>query len=200
MVAIVSVGVLSIQGAVSEHIHAFSQIFTEKSTKGLVKRINTVNEFNQVDALVIPGGESTTISRVLCSSGLYKRICDRLEDDDISLMGTCAGCVLLAKKLTNPSDEIQLLGAIDMEVERNAFGRQRESFEEMIAIEGFSTPFPGIFIRSPVVTQVWGDCEVLCSLHGSIVAVRQNRFLGVSFHPELTDDLRIHRFFLDHIV
>jgi 5'-phosphate synthase pdxT subunit len=119
-----------------------------------------------------------------------------MKQRNIVLMGTCAGCVLLAKKLTEQSDDIRLLGAMDMQVERNAFGRQKESFERLVQIKGFASPFPAVFIRAPLITKVWGSCTVLATVDKEIVMARQENYLALSFHPELTNDLRIHRYFL----
>ena len=123
----------------------------------------------------------------------------RVEQNDIYLMGTCAGCVLLAKEINDKEQKINLLNAMDMQVERNAFGRQKESFEKQLEIKGFSTPFNAVFIRAPLIKKVWGTCNVLATLKQEIVMVRQGQFLALSFHPELTNDLRIHRYFLEMI-
>jgi 5'-phosphate synthase pdxT subunit len=119
-----------------------------------------------------------------------------MKKNDLPLMGTCAGCALLAKELTDSIGDVVLLQAMDMQVERNAFGRQKESCERLIDIKGFSTPFNAVFIRAPVITKVWGSCEVLSRLEKEIVMARQGNYLALSFHPELTKDLRVHRFFL----
>jgi len=111
-------------------------------------------------------------------------------------MGTCAGCVLLAKELTDTRSKVQLLQAMDMQVQRNAFGRQKQSLERILEIEGFTKPYNAVFIRAPVITKTWGDCEILATAEKEIVMARQNNCLALSFHPELTDDLRIHRLFL----
>ena len=122
-----------------------------------------------------------------------------MNNDDIALMGTCAGCVLLAEELSDSRTDVTLLEAIHMRVQRNAFGRQKESFERTIQIKGFKTPYHAIFIRAPIITKVWGTSEILATAEKEIVMVRQNRYLALSFHPELTDDLRIHRYFLEMI-
>ena len=114
-------------------------------------------------------------------------------------MGTCAGCVILASNLSDNFNDVKPLSAIDMQVKRNAFGRQRESFEKNIDIKGFSKPFNAVFIRAPIIEKVWGECEILSKIDKKIIMVRQGPFLALSFHPELTDDLRIHKYFLDLI-
>lgn len=124
---------------------------------------------------------------------------ERINQNNIALMGTCAGCILLAKKLTDTKADVRLLQAMDMQVERNAFGRQKESFERSIAIKGFTTPYNAVFIRAPIITKIWGTCEILATSGKEIVMARQNNYLALSFHPELTDDLRIHRYFLEMV-
>jgi 5'-phosphate synthase pdxT subunit len=111
-------------------------------------------------------------------------------------MGTCAGCVLLAKELTDAKADVRLLEAMDFQVERNAFGRQKESFEHVISIKEFTRPYHAVFIRAPLITKTWGTCEVLATLGKEIVMARQDNYLALSFHPELTNDLRIHSYFL----
>jgi 5'-phosphate synthase pdxT subunit len=119
-----------------------------------------------------------------------------MKQRSIVLMGTCAGCVLLAKELTEPREDVHLLNAMDMQVMRNAFGRQKESFEQSVKITGFGSPFPAVFIRAPLITKVWGSCKVLATVKKEIVMARQDNCLALSFHPELTNDLRVHRYFL----
>ena len=150
--------------------------------------------------MIVPGGESTTISRILFKSGVYDAILQRLRQDSLYIMGTCAGCVLLAKEIVGNKDDVKLLHAMDMQVERNAFGRQKESFEKSIRIKGFSEPYNAIFIRAPAIKKVWGKCEILAEIDKKIIAARQDKFLALSFHPELTNDFRIHEYFLEMIV
>jgi len=200
LVEIVSIGVLSVQGAVSEHIDSIRRVFKKTNTHGNAKLIRQKKDIDGIDALVIPGGESTTISRILFKSGVYDTILQRLRQDTLHIMGTCAGCVLLAKEIVGKKDDVKLLHAMDMQVERNAFGRQKESFEKSIGIKGFSEPYNAVFIRAPIIKKVWGKCEILGEIDKKIIAARQDKFLALSFHPELTNDLRIHENFLDMIV
>ncbi len=172
-----------------------NRVFREDKTSGKAILIRHTKEIDSCDALIIPGGESTTISRILVRTGMYNAIRRRMENNDIALMGTCAGCVLLAKELTDTAD-VKLLEAIDMQVERNAFGRQKESHERSLRIKGFAEPYHAVFIRAPIITKTWGDCEILAKAGKEIVMARQKNYLALSFHPELTGDLRIHRFFL----
>ena len=149
--------------------------------------------------MIIPGGESSTISRSFIKSGIYDAIIQRLRQNNLPIMGTCAGCILLAKEIIGDKGNTKLLNAIDMQVKRNAFGRQKESFEINVKIKGFSKPYHAVFIRAPIIKKVWGKCEILAKMDEKIIAARQDKFLALSFHPELTDDLRIHRYFLDMI-
>jgi len=171
--------------------------FGEMNVCGAAVTVRHKKHISEIDALIIPGGESTTISKILVKSGMYDAIIQRLKDNSLPIMGTCAGCVLLAKKIVGNGGEITSLCAMDIEVERNMFGRQKESFEKNLEIKGFSKPYHAVFIRAPVIKKVWGACKVLAKIDKKIVAARQDRFLAVSFHPELIDDFRLHRYFLE---
>lgn len=199
MVKIVSIGVLSIQGDISEHESILNQTFKDMNTSGEVILIKNSSELNKIQGLIIPGGESTTISKNIVKEKIYDRIKKRVLTDSLPIMGTCAGCVLLAKKIADNND-IKTLNLIDMEVKRNAFGRQRDSFESDLKIDGLKDSFHAVFIRAPIITKVWGDCKILSTFSNKIVAVQQNNFLALSFHPELTNDTRIHRYFLSMII
>ena len=201
MVKNISIGVLGVQGAVSEHVTAMTNVLKETNTSGKTFVVKHKEEINNIDALIIPGGESTTISRVLYKSGLHDAISKRIKENDLAIMGTCAGCVILAKEIINDTDnDVKLLHEMDMQVERNAFGRQKESFEKSINIKGFSSPYNAVFIRAPIIKKTWGNCETLAEIDKEIVMARQDRFLALSFHPELTNDLRVHKYFLKMIV
>jgi len=197
LVAIVTIGVLSLQGAVSEHLASMNRVLKEEKQPGQAILVRKPRDIDACDALIIPGGESTTISRILVNSGMHDAIRQRMKQNNIALMGTCAGCVILAKELIDTKANVRLLLAMDMQVERNAFGRQKESFEKSVTVKGFITPFNAVFIRAPCITKVWGSCEVLATVEKEIVMARQNNYLALSFHPELTDDLRVHRYFLE---
>jgi len=196
MVRITTVGVLSIQGAVSEHITIMNKALQEERLKGDTILVRNPADIERIDALILPGGESTTISRILVRTGMHEAVKKRMKQNDLPIMGTCAGCVLLAKELTDTLGDVQLLQAMDMQVERNAFGRQKQSCERLLDIKGFDTPFNAVFIRAPVITKVWGSCEVLAKVEKEIVMARQGHYLALSFHPELTSDVRVHRLFL----
>ena len=197
MVEKVHIGVVGIQGAVSEHVEAMKQTLKEHHRTGHVSIVRHREDLKALDGLILPGGESTTISKALHQSGLYDGIRQKLAEDSFSLMGTCAGCVLVAKQVVGDTKDLRPLGAMDIEVERNAFGRQRDSFEHLIVIDGFDTPFNAVFIRAPVITKTWGSCKVLATIHKKVVMARQDNLLALSFHPELSDDLRVHHYFLE---
>jgi len=199
MVRKVSIGVLGIQGAISEHISSMESTLKETNTPGKVFVVNHKEKMANIDALIIPGGESTTISRVLHKSDLYNIISERIKEKNLPIMGTCAGCVILSKEISYNVKDVKLLNAMDMQVERNAFGRQKESFEKSIDIQSFSSTYNAVFIRAPIIKKIWGKCKILAKLDKKIVMARQDNTLAVSFHPELTSDLRIHKYFLDMV-
>jgi 5'-phosphate synthase pdxT subunit len=199
LVAIVTIGVLSLQGAVSEHLASMNRVLKEEKQTGQTILVRQPRDIDACDALIIPGGESTTISRILVNSGMHDVIRQRVKQNNIALLGTCAGCVILAKELSDTKTDVQLLQAMDMQVERNVFGGQKESFEMPVEVKGFITPFNAVFIRAPIITKIWRTCKVLATAGKKIVMARQNNYLALSFHPELTDDLRIHRYFLEMV-
>jgi 5'-phosphate synthase pdxT subunit len=185
----VKIGVLALQGAVAEHIQMLSSLGAEAVP------VRLPSELEGLDALIIPGGESTTISKLLYDYGLMEPI-RRLAKKGFPIFGTCAGLVLLAKKV--PNLQMESIGVMDIEVERNAFGRQVDSFEADLKIPALHNgTFHGIFIRAPIIEKVERGVEVLCQLNGKPVAVRQRKLLACAFHPELTNDLRLHKYFLD---
>jgi 5'-phosphate synthase pdxT subunit len=185
----VKIGVLALQGAVAEHIGMLTALDAEAIP------IRLSSELNGLDALIIPGGESTTISKLLSDYGLIEPI-RKLARQGFPILGTCAGLILLAKKV--PDLETEFIGVMDIEVKRNAFGRQVDSFETDLQIPALGNgTFHGIFIRAPIIEKAERGVKILCKLNGSPVAVRQGKLLACAFHPELTDDLRFHRYFLD---
>ena len=199
MVKRVNIGIIGVQGAVSEHANIMKKLFSEMNKPGEIFIIRDKNQLEKVDGLIIPGGETTTISRILEKTGLYDKILDRIKQKNIAIMGTCAGCVLLSEKIINNDKEIQCLNAMKMHVKRNAFGRQKESFEQEIKIKNFIKPYNAVFIRAPIIEKTYDNCEILAKIKDKIIMARQDKFLALSFHPELTDDLRIHKYFLDII-
>ena len=184
------IGVLASQGAFAEHIVVLSQL----GVKTVPVRLP--QELMGLDGLIIPGGESTSIGRLVLAYDLVGGIKD-LARGGLPVFGTCAGMILLAKKNSDAYPEP--LELMDITVRRNAFGRQKESFEDEILIPVLGEkPFPGVFIRAPLIEQVDDGVEVLARLaDGALVAARQNNLLASAFHPELTDDLRFHQYFLD---
>jgi 5'-phosphate synthase pdxT subunit len=189
------VGVLALQGDTREHLAAL----TEAGATAVTVRRRT--ELDAVDALVIPGGESTTMSLLLREFELLEPLRARLADG-MPAYGSCAGMILLAASINDagvPGREAVPLGAIDMTVRRNAFGRQVDSFEGDIAFEGLDEPMHAVFIRAPWVERVGAGVEVLAEAAGHPVAVRQGLVLATSFHPEMTGDRRVHRLFVDSL-
>lgn len=191
----VQVGVLALQGDTREHLAALREAGAQAS---IVRRRA---ELDTVDGLVIPGGESTTMSHLLREFELLEPLRERLAGG-MPAYGSCAGMILLASEILDagaPGREAVPLRAIDMTVRRNAFGRQVDSFEGDIAFEGLDGPAHAVFIRAPWVERVGPEVRVLARAQGHIVAVRQGRVLATAFHPEMTGDRRVHKMFVDII-
>lgn len=185
------IGVLALQGAFREH-----QWSIEKSG-ATAKQIRKPQELKGLDALIIPGGESTTMGKLLNDFKLMDPIKD-LANNGMPIFGTCAGLIMLAKNIKNSQQET--LALMDIEVERNAYGRQVDSFETDLPIKVLGTdPFRAVFIRAPYISGVDDGVEVLASYDEKIVCARQGRFLVAAFHPELTDDLRLHKYFIEKV-
>lgn len=184
------IGVLALQGAVAEHIRMIGQAGGEGVS---VKRTEQLKE---LQGIIIPGGESTTIGKLMRT---YDFI-DALQDFHRSgnpVFGTCAGLIVIAKEIVDqPDAHLQLM---DMKVARNAFGRQRESFETDLEVKGVADDVRAVFIRAPLIEEVGPDVNILSTYNGQIVAAQQNNLLATSFHPELTDDYRIHEYFLNMV-
>jgi len=159
--------------------------------------VKTRNQINRIQGLIIPGGESSTISRFLQSTEIHTEIIERVGEQSLAVMGTCAGCVLMGKRIIGDPKNIMPLQIMDMTVERNAFGRQKESCEQSVEIFDFTSPFPAVFIRAPIIKRVRGQCQIRSKVHEGIIMAQQGIHLAVSFHPELTNDNRIHQLFLD---
>ena len=186
------IGVLALQGAFVEHIAVLNQLRVE------VLPVRLSQELMGLDGLVIPGGESTTISKLLLDYNLMSEI-RNLAKNGLPIFGICAGMILLAKKV--PDLDIEPIGVMNMTVRRNAFGRQKSSFENELSIPVLGEkPFPGIFIRAPVIEWASSEVEIIANLaNGTSVAAKQGKLLASAFHPELTNDLRFHQYFLDII-
>jgi 5'-phosphate synthase pdxT subunit len=186
----VKIGVLGLQGAVREHVKSVEASGAEAV---VVKRIEQLEE---IDGLILPGGESTTMRRLIDKYAFMGPL-RTFAKSGKPMFGTCAGMILLAKTLIGYEEAH--IGAMDITVERNAFGRQKDSFEAALSIKGVGEDFVGVFIRAPYVVNVADDVEVL-SMHGErMVAVRQGPFLAASFHPELTDDHRVTAYFVEMV-
>lgn len=184
------VGVLALQGDVREHIRILEMLGSEAHS------VKTPDQLASVDALIIPGGESTTIGKMAVRFGLLDPLRVAVEDG-LPVYGTCAGMILLAGAVTEGDQP--LIGALDVVVKRNAFGRQNESFEADLDVQGLDQPFHAVFIRAPWIEKVGSDVEILSEVDEHPVMVRQGTILATSFHPELTGDGRIHEMLLDSI-
>lgn len=192
------IGVLALQGAFREHARALTSLGAD------VRELRQLPHLDGIDGLVIPGGESTTIGKLLVDLGMMEPLRQRILGG-MPVYGSCAGLILLCKDIED--SEQPRLGVLDATVRRNAFGRQVDSFETSLPVKGLNEPVQGVFIRAPLITRVGADVVVLARVdmapHGGtgeeIVAVRQGRILATSFHPELTPDTRLHRYFLDMI-
>lgn len=181
-------GVIAVQGNVSEHARAIERAGEAHGEHVSVREIRSNGTIPECDLLLVPGGESTTISRLIHSEGLALEIRAHVADGK-PVLATCAGLIVLGR---TDDDRVQTLSLLDIGVERNAFGRQRDSFETHIDIAGLPRPFPAVFIRAPAIVDA-GNCDILARVDGRPVAVRQGSIVGTSFHPELTDDPRLHR-------
>ena len=184
-----TVGILALQGAVREHKQAFSDLGIATA---LVKM---PSQLDDVDALVMPGGESTTVSLLLQRAELFEPIQKRLLDG-MATFGTCAGMILLAQQIEDGRDDQKCFGAIDISVQRNGYGAQSASFEAEIKLrDDNAEPFPAVFIRAPRISRVGNDVEVLAEYKYEAVLCRVGSVLVSSFHPELSNDLRVHDIF-----
>lgn len=186
-------GVLALQGAFREHREVLEALDVP------AVEVRVAEHLSGVDALVIPGGESTTMTRLLDTSGLRAPLEERLRDG-MPAFGTCAGLILLATEVRDGRPDQVPLGALAVAVRRNGYGRQRDSFETGLTVVGLAgAPFPGVFIRAPVVEAVGEGVDVLASHDGHPVLVRQGNVWGATFHPELSGDLRVHQQFVQSI-
>lgn len=185
------IGVLALQGAFREHRHALERLGVE------VREVRLPKDLEHLDGVIFPGGESTTIGKLMVNYGLDTALRDFHEDGG-AIWGTCAGAILLATDIEGSSQP--RLGLLEMTVARNAFGRQVDSFEVPLAVKGLATPFPAVFIRAPVIETVGEGVDVLAEVDDRIVLVHKGRLLASSFHPELSGDDRLHRFFVEEVV
>ena len=182
-------GVVGVQGDVSEHADAIDRAAAEHGREVTVDTVRRAGVVPDCDLLSVPGGESTTISRLLAEEGIAEEVVDHVAAGK-PLLATCAGLIIAAR--TANDDQVDTLSVLDVSVDRNAFGRQRDSFEADLPVAGLETPFHAVFIRAPVVESVGEDVAVLARVDGDPVAVREGPVVGTAFHPELTDDHRLH--------
>ena len=199
----VTVGVFGLQGDIEEHIAITRLALTRMGLDGDVIWAKTVKDIEQADGLIIPGGESTVIGRLADYNRTLKTVKEQIYNG-MPVLGTCAGLIMLAKKVYDRvvgKIEQPILGVMDIVVERNAFGRQKESFEADLNIQVLGDkPFKGVFIRAPIIRDIGPEVKPLCRLNETIVAVQQYNMIGVSFHPELTNDTRLHQYFLKRLL
>ncbi len=192
----IKVGVIGVQGAVSEHIDVVNDILGDK---GRAFWLRKPEQLMQADALIIPGGESTTISRLMLKNGLFEKV-KELGEAGTPIMGTCAGLILLSKEVEGAVKGQRFLELLDVRVNRNAYGRQVDSFEAPLKLAFSDEPFVGVFIRAPRILKLLSDrVRPIAWLGDRVVGVEQENLIGLEFHPELTDDNRIHEYFLEKV-
>ncbi|MGY5147113.1 MAG: pyridoxal 5'-phosphate synthase glutaminase subunit PdxT [Candidatus Nitrosopumilus sp. bin_7KS] len=195
-----TVGVLSIQGDVQENILSARSAIDELGLDGNVVDVRTPEDISQLDGLIIPGGESTTIGHLSLVNGSLKVMKEKIQSG-MPVLGICAGMIMLSNtakdRIVGKTDQ-PLLDILDIKLERNSFGRQKESFESNISMDSINIPkFNGVFIRAPSVSEVGSDVEVLSKFNERIVAVKKGNVIGTAFHPELTEDTALHKYFIN---
>lgn len=194
-----NIGILSIQGDVAENGASMKAALEELGQTGNLIKVNTPEQLSKLDGLIIPGGESTVIGQLSLINGLLKQLKEKIESG-MPVFGICAGLILLSKnaedRIVGNTDQ-PLLDLLDVKVERNSFGRQRDSFEAKVSLEPLNiSSFHGVFIRAPSISDVGSDVEVLSKFNEKIVAVKQGNIIATSFHPELTTDISLHKYFV----
>ncbi|HSB83428.1 MAG TPA: pyridoxal 5'-phosphate synthase glutaminase subunit PdxT [Nitrosarchaeum sp.] len=198
----ITIGVLAIQGDVYENILSTKTALKELGVEGTVVGVKTTEEISKLDGLIIPGGESTTIGQLSLVNSSLKMIKEKTEHG-MPIFGICAGMIMLSKtaddRVVGKTDQ-PLLDLLDIKLERNSFGRQKESFEANISMSSINIPkFNGVFIRAPSVSDVGPGVDVLARFNEKIVAVKKGNMLGVAFHPELTENVSLHKYFINLI-
>ena len=197
-----NIGVFAVQGDVEENLVATKTALDELGIKGTVSTVKTPDQIAKLDGIILPGGESTTIGQLSLVNGSLKKIKEKIEAG-MPAMGICAGLILLAKEVKDHvigKTEQPLLDLLDVRVERNSFGRQHDSFEADISMELIKIPkFKGVFIRAPSILEVGKNVEVISKLNEKTIAVKQKNILATVFHPELTHDVSIHKYFINMI-
>ena len=192
MNARVLVGVLALQGAFDAHARRLAELGVES------RLVKDISDLDGLDGIILPGGESTTMSNLLVASGLGVVLTSRLHDG-LPVFGTCAGMIMMAHTIHDGRSDQISFDAMDIKVRRNGYGRQNDSFEQDISITSLDSPFHALFIRAPIIESIGSDVEVLASVGEHPVLVRQAQALASSFHPELVSDLRVHEIFLSMI-
>jgi 5'-phosphate synthase pdxT subunit len=195
----INIGVLAVQGDVAENVMATKMAIEELDVDGIVTEVKTPEQIDDLDGLVIPGGESTVIGTLSLVNGSLKKIKEKIAGG-MPVFGICAGMIVLSKKakdrIVGEMDQ-PLLDYLDVRLERNAFGRQKDSFESEISMEKIGiSKFQGVFIRAPSIIETGKDVEILSKFNEKIIAVKQGNILGTSFHPELTGDISLHKYFV----
>ncbi len=195
-----TVGVLSIQGDVQENLISAKTAVDELGIDGQVINVRTPEEISQIDGLIIPGGESTTIGQLSLVNGSLKILKEKIQNG-MPVLGICAGMIMLSNtaddRVVGKTDQ-PLLDIFDIKLERNSFGRQKESFESDVTLDSINIPkFNGVFIRAPSVSDVCSDVEILSKFNNRIVAIKKDNVIGTAFHPELTEDTAIYKYFIN---
>jgi len=195
-----TVGVLSIQGDIEENLLSTKTAIDELGIDVKVIEVKTPDEISSLDGLIIPGGESTTIGQLSLVNGSLKILKEKIENG-MPVLGICAGMIMLSKtasdRIVGKTDQ-PLLDILDITLERNSFGRQKESFESIVSLDSINiSKFNGVFIRAPSISDVGPDVEILSKFNEKIVAVKKGNVIGTSFHPELTQDVSLHKYFVN---
>jgi len=200
----IKVGVLGIQGDIEENILSTAEALKKLNLRGTVESVRYSESIAELDGLILPGGESTVIGSLLSIQGKVFQTIEKKIKEGMPVFGTCGGLIMLSKRTYDKvvgETKQKLFGILDVVIERNAFGRQHESFEVDLEIPVLGKePFRGIFIRSPIVNNVGESVTILTKLNDKIVAVKQNNIIGTSFHPELSADIRLHELFIKDIL
>jgi len=186
------IGVLALQGAFAAHAAALQRLGTH------TEEVRVAADIEECDALVLPGGESTTMSQLLETSQLFDPLAKRIAEG-MPVFGTCAGMILLSKGIADGRPDQRSFAALDIDVQRNGFGRQLDSFETEIGVHGLDRAFPAVFIRAPRISRIGSEVETLATHGGEPVLVRSKTIMAASFHPELADDDRVHQLFLNMV-
>ncbi|AJC71946.1 glutamine amidotransferase [Thermococcus guaymasensis DSM 11113] len=193
----VKVGVIGLQGDVEEHIEAARRALENLGVSGEVIWLKRPEQLEGISAIIIPGGESTTISRLMQKNGLFEPV-KKLGEEGLPIMGTCAGLIMLSKEVIGATPEQKFLELLDVKVNRNAYGRQVDSFEAPVKLAFSDEPFLGVFIRAPRIVELLSEkVKPIAWLGDRVVGVEGDNIIGLEFHPELTDDTRVHEYFLE---